>query len=134
MCFGGSKITNIPENLFKNNKNVINFSRSFSGCEGLTSLPENLFKNNVNVIDFSIAFNECKGLMSIPKNLFKSNVNVTNFFGTFENCENLTNIPEEIIEEVKKLREKGTCILSFMFHGCISASNYSSIPNYIKSY
>ena len=103
-------------------------------CEGLTSLPENLFKNNVNATNFALAFSGCKGLISIPKKLFKENVNVTSFAATFQNCESLTNIPEEIIEEVKKLREKGTCFLSFMFHGCISASNYSSIPNYIKSY
>ena len=125
-----SGITSIPEGLFKNNVNVTNFSGTFSDCSGITSIPEGLFKNNVKAIDFSNTFNTCKGLTSIPGKLFNHNINAKNFFLAFKNCENLMRIPEEIIEDLKRAREKGADI-DDIFEGCISASNYSSIPSYM---
>lgn len=127
---GCSGITSIPEGLFKNNVNVTNFSGTFSDCSGITSIPEGLFKNNVKAIDFSNTFNTCKGLTSIPGKLFNHNINAKNFFLAFKNCENLMRIPEEIIEDLKRAREKGADI-DDIFEGCISASNYSSIPSYM---
>ena len=127
---GCSGITSIPEGLFKNNVNVTNFSGTFSDCSGITSIPEGLFKNNVKAIDFSNTFNTCKGLTSIPGKLFNHNINAKNFFLAFKNCENLMRIPEEIIEDLKRAREKGADI-DDIFEGCISASNYLSIPSYM---
>ena len=186
VIFGGCRgLTSIPEGLFKNNVNVIYFGETFRGCTGLTSIPEGLFKNNVNVNDFYGAFRDCRGLTSIPEVLFKNNVNATSFYYTFNGCTGLTNIPgglfknnvnaecfdntfsdcmgltsipkglfknnvnandfnvvfagciqiqnipEDIIELAKKIGEKGGRV-SNMFSGCTSASNYSSLPKYMK--
>ena len=151
-------LTSIPEELFKNNVNAISFERIFLDCAGLTSIPEGLFKNNVNVTNFVATFASCKGLTSIPEGIFKHNVNATNFNGTFVACESLisipeglfkyntnantfnrtfkkcsrlTNIPEKIIEAAKELRTRGGYV-SEMFRGCTSASNYNSLPSYMK--
>ena len=124
-------LTSIPEGLFKNNVNATDFSGTLGGCAGLTSIPEGLFKNNVNATDFQNTFYGCTGLTSIPEGLFKNNVNVTNFQSTFKGCTGLTSIPEKIIEFGKKVKEKGGNVPG-MFYGCTSASNYNSIPNYMK--
>ena len=134
VIFGGCRgLTSIPEGLFKNNVNVIYFGETFRGCTGLTSIPEGLFKNNVNVNDFYGAFRGCTGLTSIPEGLFKNNVNVNDFNVVFEGCIQIQNIPEDIIELAKKIGEKGGSV-SNMFSGCTSASNYNSLPNYLKQH
>ena len=128
-----NSIVSIPEGLFKNNVNATSFEYTFYGCTGLTSIPEGLFKNNVNVTRFGSVFSECKGLTSIPEGLFKNNVKVTTFWGTFYDCTGLTSIPETIVEFAKKVKEKGGNV-SGMFRHCTSASNYTSIPEYIQEY
>ena len=85
----------------------------------------------MNVTSFKKTFEMCTGLTSIPEELFKNNVNVTSFEDTFSKCAGLTSIPENIIELGKKVKERGG-ISSGMFWYCISASNYSSIPGYMK--
>ena len=124
-------LTSIPEGLFKNNANVTEFRVTFGGCTGLTSIPEGVFKNNVNVKGFESTFGGCTGLTSIPENLFKYNVNVTDSIRTFERCTGIISIPEKIIEFGKQVKEKGGQSYG-MFLGCTSASNYNSLPNYIK--
>ena len=126
-----SGLTSIPEGLFKNNVNVTSFAGVFSFCSGLTSIPEDLFKNNVKAESFNFAFSGCTGLTSIPEGLFKNNVKVTSFEHTFYSCTGLTSIPETIVEFAKKVKEKGGNVWS-MFRDCTSASNYNSLPDYIK--
>ena len=128
---GCSGITSIPEGLFKNNVNVTSFYSVFSGCTGITSTPEGLFKNNVNVTSFNSAFGGCTGIISIPEGLFKNNVNVMYFFWTFSGCTGLTSISDGIVESAKKVKEKGGNTYN-MFRNCTSASNYASIPGYMK--
>ena len=128
---GCTGLTSIPEGLFKNNVKATYFRSTFHGCTGLVSIPEGLFKNNVKVKDFSSAFSGCTGLTSIPEGLFKNNVNVKKLTFTFMGCTGITSIPEKIIELGKKVKETGENV-SFMFRGCTSASNYASIPNYLK--
>ena len=111
--------------------NIVSFDRAFYGCTGLTNIPEGLFKNNVNVTTFSETFYGCTGITNIPEGLFKNNVNVSSFRGTFDSCTGLTSIPETIVEFAKKVKEKGGNTY-YMFVGCTSASNYASIPNYMK--
>ena len=129
--YGCTGLTSIPEGLFKNNVNAVEFRRTFERCTGLTSIPEGLFKNNVNARGFESTFDDCKGLTSIPEGLFKNNVNATYFGRTFHGCTGLTSIPEKIIEFGKKVKEKGGNVTS-MFYRCRSASNYNSIPGYMK--
>ena len=129
--FRNSGLRNISEGLFKNNVNVTDFRNTFRDCSSLTSIPEGLFKNNVNVINFVETFSH-SGLRNIPQGLFKNNVNVIRFTGLFEGCILMKNIPEDIIELGKKVKEKGGHVRG-MFRDCTSASNYNSIPNYLKN-
>ena len=124
-------LTSIPEGLFKNNVNVKDFKCTFQSCTGLTSIPEGLFKNNVNAISFYMTFEYCIGLTSIPEGLFKYNTNVNDFRGTFRLCNSLTNIPEKIIEYAKQV-EQGVGTAEGIFYDCTSASNYNSLPSYMK--
>ena len=124
-------LTSIPGGLFKNNVNATNFVATFANCKGLTSIPEGLFKYNTNATNFEQAFTACESLTSIPKKLFKYNTNANNFKGTFRYCSRLTNIPDEIIEYAKQVEQRGGNVRG-IFHGCTSASNYNSLPSYMK--
>ena len=97
----------------------------------IKSIPKGLFKNNVNVTSFASVFNSCTGITSIPEGLFKNNVNVTSFDRVFSGCTGLTSISDGIVEFAKKVREKGG-YTGYLFSNCTSASNYASIPDYMK--
>ena len=154
-CYG---LTSIPENLFKNNVKVTNFNYTFTDCRGLTSIPENLFKYNINVTDFERTFYHNRSLTSIPENLFKYNVNVTSFSSTFQDNRSLTSIPENlfkyntkviymefvfafcaklsripdgIIQYSEQVRQRGGGVVR-IFYQCTTASNYGTIPSYMK--
>ena len=117
-------LTNIPENLFKYNTEVTNISGIFEKCTGLTNIPESLFKYNTKVWSFYSIFKKCTGLLSIPENLFEHNINANSFGSAFEGCSNISYIPDKIIERVKNK--------TGVFIGCTSASNYNSLPAYMK--
>ena len=154
-------ITKIPEDLFKNYKEGEDFSYIFEGCKNIREIPENLFKYNTKAKNFNGAFAAMK-IESIPENLFKNNPLATDFNGTFEaseiktipenlfkynnnvrdarrlfyQCSNIINIPEKIIEFANKVKERtGDSIYIYgIFTDCTSASNYSSLPSYMKQY
>ena len=130
IVYNNGKFTEIPEWLVSKKITSGRMSK-FYNCKGITSIPEELFKNNVNATNFDSTFYGCTGLTSIPENLFKYNVDAMQFLGAFEGCEGLTSIPEKIIELGKKAKEKGGNV-SFLFRGCTSASNYNSLPEYMK--
>ena len=151
------RLTNIPEGLFKENVNVIEFIHTFSGCSRITSIPEGLFKNNVKVTSFAFTFYQCYNLISIPERLFENNISVISFENTFALCaritsipeglfknnvntrdcrgtfiaDGITTIPETIIEFAKKVKNKGGNT-NRIFASCTSASNYNSLPSYMK--
>ena len=131
---GCSSITSIPENLFKHNTELEEIRNAFFMCEGLTSIPENLFKYNTKLKSFEFVFKNCTGLTSIPENLFKYNNNVKEAQRLFEGCENINDIPEKIIEFANKVKERTESPINIyhIFAGCTSASNYSSLPAYMK--
>ena len=124
-------IVNIPEGLFKNNLNVTSFDKEFYGCIGLTNIPGKLFKHNINASKFVSVFEYCTGITSIPDGLFKYNINVSKFVSVFKDCSGLINIPGDIVEFAKKVKDNGGNVKT-IFKNCTSASNYSSIPNYMK--
>ena len=128
---GCTGITSIPENLFKYNTEVDSFVSTFVDCTGIRNIPESIFKHNTKVKQFHHTFSRCKGITSIPENLFKYNIETNVFGNTFKDCIGIINIPEKIIEAVKRTKENGG-IVDEVFRGCISASNYSSLPSYMK--
>ena len=131
MFYNCTGITSIPENLFKYNTETIAMVEQFCNCTGITSIPENLFKYNTKVDRFSSIFEGCTGLTSIPEDLFKYNTIVSGVSESFLGCSNIRYIPDKIIETGKKAMERaGT--YNRMFKGCTLASNYSSIPGYLK--
>ena len=95
-----------------------------------TEIPEWLFSKKITSTVMS-TFEMCTGLTRIPEELFKNNANVTSLENTFKMCTGLTSIPETIVEFAKKVKERGGDS-SRIFWYCISASNYSSIPSYMK--
>ena len=99
----------------------------------IESIPENLFKNNPLATNFDETFSYSK-IKTIPENLFKYNNNVRDARRLFNGCSNITNIPEKIIEFANKIKERtgSSTDIYGIFTGCTSASNYSSIPSYMK--
>ena len=124
-------LTSIPENLFKNNVNVTSFKKTFENCYGLTSIPENLFKYNVNVTSFSSTFQDNRSLTSIPENLFKYNTKVIYMEFVFAFCAKLSRIPDGIIQYSEQVRQRGGGVVR-IFYQCTTASNYGTIPSYMK--
>ena len=96
----------------------------------LTEIPEWLFSKKVTSKVMS-KFEPNNSIVSIPEGLFKNNVNVTSFKVAFLGCRGLAIIPEVIVEFAKKVKEKGGNTNS-MFRHCTSASNYNSLPDYMK--
>ena len=155
---GNKKITSIPENLFKYNTEVLQLDRTFQFCENITSIPAGLFKYNTKLKKSQAAFERCKNLMNIPEDLFKYNTELEdigamfkecakvtsipeNLFinnaklkkleSTFEYCKSVPVIPEKIIVKGKEVKENGGNVRKMLLD-CTSASNYASIPEYLK--
>ena len=131
---GCKNIREIPENLFKYNTKAKNFNGAFAAMK-IESIPENLFKNNPLATDFNGTF-EASKIKTIPENLFKYNNNVRDARRLFYQCSNIINIPEKIIEFANKVKERtGDSLYIYgIFTDCTSASNYSSLPSYMKQY
>ena len=154
---GCEKVENIPENLFRYNTDVIEFRETFKSCNSIKTIPENLFKYNSKAKDFSLAFLGCGKLERIPEDVFKNNIEVISFrdvfYGTgittipenlfkhntkvedmryaFKYCVKLSRIPDEIIEYAKQVKQRGGDVTE-IFDECTSASNYNSLPSYMK--
>ena len=129
--FSGTNISRIPENLFKYNVKAQNFSDSFSRCINLTNIPENLFKYNVEAEKFDNIFSYCTKLVQIPENLFRYNTKINNFYSAFIYCSKINNIPNNIITKAKVVKENGGDV-GAMFFGCSNATNYNSLPGYMR--
>ena len=150
-------IISIPENLFKYNTKAIRFEGTFAGCEKITSIPENLFRYNILARDFSYAFQAvaitnipenlfkynieaerfdhiftyCIKLIQIPENLFRYNTKINDFHSSFSYCSKINNIPNNIITKAKTVKENGGNV-DKMFFGCSNATNYYTLPEYIR--
>ena len=102
-----------------------------------TEIPEWIFSKKVTskvMSKFSIdriSLSSGSQITNIPEGLFKHNVNATDFGGIFQECTGLTSIPKIIVEFAKKIKEKGGYVY-YTFNECTSASNYTSISNYMK--
>lgn len=151
-------LTSIPENLFKYNTEVVNLVGVFNGCENITSIPaglfkyntklkksqavfercknlinipEDLFKYNTELEDIKFLFKECEKVTSIPENLLINNAKLKQLESTFEYCKSVPVIPEKIIAKGKEVKENGGNVRKMLLD-CTSASNYASIPEYLK--
>ena len=128
---GCDSITEVPGNLFKYNIEARNFSHVFYACENLKIIGNDLFRYNLNAENFDSVFGNCRKLENVPENLFNNNNNINKTIFMFANCNKISRVPNDIIEVVKKVKERGGEVFR-MFEGCTSASNYNSIPDYMK--
>ena len=100
------QITEIPENLFSNNTEVVEFGNigsvgwggTFCGCAAIKEIPQNLFDKNIEVNNFSYTFGFCGKLTTIPIGLFDNNTKVTTFEGCFKTCAMLEQIPQNLLK------------------------------------
>ena len=129
--FGGcEKITNIPENLFRYNILARDFSYAFQAT-AITNIPENLFKYNIEAERFENIFTYCIKLIQIPENLFRYNTKINDFHSSFSYCSKINNIPNNIITKAKTVKENDGNV-DKMFFGCTNATNYYTLPEYIR--
>lgn len=84
------KIKTIPENIFSNNKEIVDLSLAFRSCS-ISEIPANLFKGLSKVETFQACFEFCR-ITSIPENLFDDCINVEDFSETFGHCKRLVRI------------------------------------------
>ena len=88
----GTRITNIPSDLFDYSPKATIFASAFATIPTITTVPSGLFDNVPQSTSFASTFFACSGLTSVPSTLFDLNTNVTTFSGTFRNCRALTNV------------------------------------------
>ena len=125
------KLKTIPEDLFKYNTKITNFTAAFELCQELETIPEDIFKYNTEAENFLNVFKMCIRLRNIPQRIFSSNMKVKEASRAFAHCTSVTNISNEAIENAKRIKENGGEIWG-IFENCRAASNYSTIPSYMK--
>ena len=130
-AFFGTNITSIPENLFKYNTEAKTFSDTFSRCINLINIPETLFKYNIEAEKFDNIFSYCTKLVQIPENLFRYNTKINNLYSAFIYCNKINNISNNIVDIAKRVKENGGDVAA-MFFGCTNATNYNSLPGYMR--
>lgn len=120
--------------LFK--KGLITLDFCFNICTELTSIPEGLFANNPEVINFRFCFRGCTSLTSIPSNLFANNTKVINFSSCFRDCTSLTSSTPLDNDGTPLYNrsggKEGYSVVNYSdgcFYKCTLMSDYSSIPS-----
>ena len=137
-----TNLKTVPSNLFRYNTAVTSFGSTF-GYSGLTSIPEGLFDNCPEVLDFSYAFSNCTNLITVPEGLFDECKKVTNFGGAFQWSSKITgespyttiNVDGQDMKvhlyERSNYPEHFTAPTSnySCFYNCSRLTDYSSIPS-----
>ena len=90
ITYQGNKLKEIPEWLFSKK---INSKRSsiFKNCKTLKTIPDNLFDNCNNMIDFISIFYGCSGLTHIPKKIINKILSTSHNYYAFSGCINTDN-------------------------------------------
>jgi len=81
-------LESFPDDIFSKTEKVKIFNHVFDGTK-ITNIPEGLFRNCPNASSFEGTFNYCISLKTIPAGLFDNNRKVTNFSNTFGWCYNI---------------------------------------------
>ena len=95
----------VPENLFSTCFNAENFVGCFNGL--YTSIPENLFKNCINATNFQGCFRNSR-IGTFPDNLFAYNTKATSFKECFYNSR-ITKIPSNMFGDNENLETVENC-------------------------
>ena len=103
-----TSLTTIPEELFADCPNAVNFNSTFVACRSLTTISEELFANCPNVVDVSYTFRDSTNLTGKPIELGTRGTN---------NAEN----------EYQGNLDGDGC-----YYNCTGLEGYETIPNYWK--
>ncbi len=124
---------------------------AFMECKQLIEIPENLFYDNPEIIEFGYCyisasydtflgcFMGCTGLTSIPKGLFNNNKAASDFYFCFALCPNLTGetpSDENGIKLWERTSENGyidEITGTACFTNCLNLTDYSEIPDNWKT-
>lgn len=136
--FSGTKITEIPEEIFYYHTLDSDVSECFSNCTNLTNIPRQLFNYSGQTGDYikklDGCFEGCTSLTLISDFILPQNI--TSVSRMFKNCENLTEIPGNLFQDKNYIKDFSSCFegckkINFnsnstsAFYGCYSAENFS---------
>ena len=96
--YQGNNLKEIPEWLFSKKINS-KHSSIFKNCRELKTIPDNLFDNCNNMINFYNVFNGCSGLTHIPQKIIEkilSTPNNNSAFGGCINADNYSSLPNNL--------------------------------------
>lgn len=123
--FSFTPITSVPSGLFDNCSQVQIFNSTFNACTSLVSVPNELYRFNPQVINFSSVHRNNRALTNIPT--FQYNTLVATFANSF-NMSSTTNgssnwgTVEALWTRVPEPLGTGA------FRNCTGATNFASIP------
>lgn len=75
---GATAITEIPEELFKNNSAATIFTGAFSACVNLEKIPQGILNGAKSATDIKYMFAGCDSVEEIPSGMFTNNTAITN--------------------------------------------------------
>lgn len=110
--FGDCPLVELPEGLFKDCIEAVDFNSCFTNCMTLRVIPENLFANCPKVTDFSYCFRNAQSLINIPAKLFNNCTLAEKMVGIFTYCYSLTSIPEELFRNCPEISTFSYCFTS----------------------
>ncbi|MGL5937471.1 MAG: hypothetical protein ACRCY5_01955, partial [Phocaeicola sp.] len=84
--FGTQPLTQIHEDLFKYNPQIIHFIGVFAECKKLTTISGKLFNECTEAESLEGIFEGCESLTTIPAGLFAKNKKATAFYNVFAGC------------------------------------------------
>ena len=95
-CFSGTGLRSIPQGLFANNAEAVNFAYVFEDCANIAAVPSGLFDACVKAETFQGAFTRCTSLQTVPAGIFSRNTAATDFSYCFNHCYALQTVPTGI--------------------------------------
>lgn len=111
--FCGCTFSELPEELFKNNPAITDFSGCFAACKRLNLLPADLFSYTPKAGSFSSCFARCSRLTCLPIYLFSGNPLAKHFSYCFSECKVLHWVPPTLFLGVECAEN-----FDFCFSGC----------------
>lgn len=108
-CFQSSSLETVPGKLFINNPAAVTMSGCFAFCTSLTEIPVELFAGNPEITSFATCFCYCDKLASVPEDLFVNNTKAVDFSYVFCFCSGITEIPENLFARNLEIETFGDC-------------------------
>lgn len=112
--FAETELEEIPDRLFSGMINLKRIDSCFRGCHQLVGIPEKIFNGLINLEELRYCFEACENITQIPENLFSGLLNIIYISGVFKDCSGITEIPRGLfygnINPLNISCFSGTCI------------------------